>query len=1094
MPMYRSDFVLQTAQCQRMALDVDAITMFLLRVQPRLSQTRVVPRAADHKLIGCFTNNPTIADLLYRGGVPFWLVRDVCDVPSGTLQVMHVVTSTHKSEYAVMDEYRDTEHPHPVIAPLKTIGIFGHQVERIERQRTMGRMYNNLIAFEEGPVSVSDDISPNPIQVSHIRTGIVSEDIVGSHLPGIPSGDGAQQLAPRARLQSVRWSDTTRCPNTSHTTIFSSTLVLQLLSWSFAIPPTVTRLIAAASSSRWCAKKVSQQKAAGQQGYNVQGDIATPCQQGQTWYRALATVNRSLPIYKDLDKSDAGYMFPDPGLIASFEPDKQMQAITIWLAIRTARASQLHKPGYALPRPLSASGWRDFFCDHVTAPHKWTEVDADINRKPLVSTVFIPSNCFTVEDPFQSHDMYIVEEHDLHAHHQALQNLRNLMVDWRNCPSALQQPFPDDAYGGQAQRIRTMVQKFYCSSFYSFFGRPPILPHHTAAHSVLKDLMSFKPKRPHGKGITNKSGPTVTLPERLLTTHDISRGHNYQVVPTVTPRGIAGTYTFSAPPTFHPPAAPAPTPPSPTLQDPDHPASDGLGHVGPSFSAKAAPQYATWTTDVIPSLVPVYLHLLRTTQSLTRPPVPSVPLCVCGKKKLVLNIVCLHFDSLCSRQVHSCHCDPVSAQLVREGLFPCAPIAPTLAVDLKLLEFARLQFLTMVPNKSGWCEAMELFLRGMSFKFVAQDNLHRRFSNAYHWYCTLLDATQGHIQVVIEDSRADFLSTSPLCHDATALPPSSPVTSSSSPPGSPRSPPSSTFQSTSSSQPGSPSMSEDDLPSSTAPIPQSTSPSTSDAGSSTRQSTPPVAPRSSCFPPSPKWTRPSKYLRRCCGLCFGGTGQHRYDDSIADFIRSIDACFTQKRNKNSKNPDYRDTERRHSNTVFLSEAEVEEMEEYIESIRARPAPAARRPTTGDDFVEDGMQIPVSVLEECGSSFVAADEKREKASTQFFADTGLMSLICRHDRVIFAVNMTHKGERQHYALALLKRFIAELPDNMTVGLLYDIACQPGLYVILIHHHTETASEFVLHYPLSTASTVIHYLPIGHGRTTGAVPHTQLGKKL
>ncbi|KAF7964775.1 hypothetical protein HWV62_3126 [Athelia sp. TMB] len=552
--------------------------------------------------------------------------------------------------------------------------------------------------------------------------------------------------------------------------------------------------------------------------------------------------------------------------------------------------------------------------------------------------------------------------------------------------------------------------------------------------------MSFKPKRPRGKGITNKSGPTVTLPERLLTTHDISRGHNYRVVPTVTPRGIAGTYTFSAPPTFHPPAAPAPTPPSPTLQEPDHPASDGLGHVGPSFSAKAARQYATWTTDVIPSLVPVYLHLLRTTQSLTRPPVPSVPLCVCGKKKLVLNIVCLHFDSLCSRQVHSCHCDPVSAQLVREGLFPCAPIAPTLAVDLKLLEFARLQFLTMVPNKSGWCEAMELFLRGMSFKFVAQDNLHRRFSNAYHWYCTLLDATQGHIQVVIEDSRADFLSTSPLCHDATALPPSSPVTSSSSPPGSPRSPPSSTFQSTSSSQPGSPSMSEDDLPSSTAPIPQSTSPSTSDAGSSTRQSTPPVAPRSSCFPPSPKWTRPSKYLRRCCGLCFGGTGQHRYDDSIADFICSIDACFTQKRNKNSKNPDYRDTERRHSNTVFLSEAEVEEMEEYVESIRARPAPAARRPTTGDDFVEDGMQIPVSVLEECGSSFVAADEKREKASTQFFADTGLMSLICRHDRVIFAVNMTHKGERQHYALALLKRLMAELPDDMTVGLLYDIACQ------------------------------------------------------
>lgn len=46
-----------------------------------------------------------------------------------------------------------------------------------------------------------------------------------------------------------------------------------------------------------------------------------------------------------------------------------------------------------------------------------------------------------------------------------------------------------------------------------------------------------------------------------------------------------------------------------------------------------------------------------------------------------------------------------------------------LAVDLKLLEFARLQFLTMVPNLSGWCEAMELHLKGLSFKFVAQVRL-----------------------------------------------------------------------------------------------------------------------------------------------------------------------------------------------------------------------------------------------------------------------------------------------------------------------------------------------------------------------------------
>lgn len=116
------------------------------------------------------------------------------------------------------------------------------------------------------------------------------------------------------------------------------------------------------------------------------------------------------------------------------------------------------------------------------------------------------------------------------------------------------------------------------------------------------------------------------------------------------------------------------------------------------------------------------------------------------------------------------------------------------------------------------------------------------------------------------------------------------------------------------------------------------------------------------------------------------------------------------------------------------------METYVEGIRARPHPAPPPHTAPDDYVEAGMKIPVSVLDECGSSFVAADEKREKASTQFFSDTGIMSFLCRHDRVLFTVNMTHRGERQHYALALIKRFMSEIPAGMTLGLLYDIACQ------------------------------------------------------
>ncbi|KAF8841615.1 hypothetical protein BDN67DRAFT_989616 [Paxillus ammoniavirescens] len=90
--------------------------------------------------------------------------------------------------------------------------------------------------------------------------------------------------------------------------------------------------------------------------------------------------------------------------------------------------------------------------------------------------------------------------------------------------------------------------------------------------------------------------------------------------------------------------------------------------------------------------------------------------------------------------------------------------------------------------------------------------------------------------------------------------------------------------------------------------------------------------------------------------------------------------------------------------------------------------------------EKGMRVPVSALNGCGESFVAVDEKCQKVSTHFFADTGLIGLLCRHDHVLRLINMTSPGERQHYALILLLHLFDHLPPTMTVGLLYDISCQ------------------------------------------------------
>ncbi|KIK73706.1 hypothetical protein PAXRUDRAFT_177673 [Paxillus rubicundulus Ve08.2h10] len=52
----------------------------------------------------------------------------------------------------------------------------------------------------------------------------------------------------------------------------------------------------------------------------------------------------------------------------------------------------------------------------------------------------------------------------------------------------------------------------------------------------------------------------------------------------------------------------------------------------------------------------------------------------------------------------------------------------------------------------------------------------------------------------------------------------------------------------------------------------------------------------------------------------------------------------------------------------------------------------------------------------------------------------MAMLCRHDRVLWLVNMTSAGKKQHYALALIQRLFNHLPSDMSVGLLYDIGCQ------------------------------------------------------
>jgi Kyakuja-Dileera-Zisupton transposase len=51
----------------------------------------------------------------------------------------------------------------------------------------------------------------------------------------------------------------------------------------------------------------------------------------------------------------------------------------------------------------------------------------------------------------------------------------------------------------------------------------------------------------------------------------------------------------------------------------------------------------------------------------------------------------------------------------------------------------------------------------------------------------------------------------------------------------------------------------------------------------------------------------------------------------------------------------------------------------------------------------------------------------------------MGLLCCHDQVLWLVNMTSAGERQHYAFALIETLLQHLLTCYKIGLLYDVAC-------------------------------------------------------
>src|SRR5258708_4812064 len=80
--------------------------------------------------------------------------------------------------------------------------------------------------------------------------------------------------------------------------------------------------------------------------------------------------------------------------------------------------------------------------------------------------------------------------------------------------------------------------------------------------------------------------------------------------------------------------------------------------------------------------------------------------------------------------IQYCAKRPVAEQLVQHGLFPCAPLRPTLAIDIFMLEWATTLFLHMAPNVCAWTMTTEIMLKQEGYAFDTSDSLHHHFNNA----------------------------------------------------------------------------------------------------------------------------------------------------------------------------------------------------------------------------------------------------------------------------------------------------------------------------------------------------------------------------
>ncbi|KAK7442252.1 hypothetical protein VKT23_016222 [Stygiomarasmius scandens] len=162
---------------------------------------------------------------------------------------------------------------------------------------------------------------------------------------------------------------------------------------------------------------------------------------------------------------------------------------------------------------------------------------------------------------------------------------------------------------------------------------------------------------------------------------------------------------------------------------------------------------------VLPAAREAYMKLLRLTDNLRH--VSSIHLnatrCDCCINARELRVDIVQFDKFETVHFWASDCKPAIDQLIQSGLFPCAPKQPTLAVDIRMLNFVSRLFLRVSPNHTAWCSAVEDFLRSQGYRLQGKDPLRRRFGNALQWFNSLKANSEVFVKSLLSKTRTQLL-------------------------------------------------------------------------------------------------------------------------------------------------------------------------------------------------------------------------------------------------------------------------------------------------------------------------------------------------